>query len=112
MKIGVVGIGVVGGAVAEGFERLGHEVKKHDIRFNTTIADVIDTEICFICVPTPSKETGECDVDIVRTIVSDLNIHEYGGIVAVKSTVMPGTVDTFSQKYPKLEFCFDHLDFS
>jgi len=106
MKIGVVGIGVVGGAVAEGFERLGHDVKKHDIRFDTTIVDVIETEICFICVPTPSKETGECDIDIVKSIVSDLNIHEYDGIVAIKSTVMPGTIDKFSEKYPNLQICF------
>ena len=65
MKIGVVGVGVVGEAVYKGLLDLKHEVKIHDIRMDTKLEDVLNTELCFLCVPTPSKETGECDTSIV-----------------------------------------------
>ena len=106
MNIGVVGVGVVGGAVCEGFNALKHNVKMHDIRLGTTIRDVIATEVCFICVPTPSKENGECNTDIVEGIVDDLNNCDYTGVVAIKSTVTPGTTNRLSRKYPNLELCF------
>ena len=69
MKIGVVGLGVVGGAVHEGLKILEHETSVHDIKLDTTLDDVLPTEICFICVPTPSGELGECDVSIVNDVV-------------------------------------------
>jgi len=108
MNIGVVGIGVVGSAVYEGLRGLSHNMKQHDIRFkgDTSIMDVIDTDICFICVPTPSRESGDCNTDIVESVVRDLNENDYKGIVAIKSTVLPGTTDDLSQKYKNLQLCF------
>ena len=61
MKIGIVGIGVVGGAVMYGMEKLGHDVKAHDIRMDTSLSDLKDCEIVYICVPTPEREDGSCD---------------------------------------------------
>tara|TARA_R110000824_G_scaffold19196_1_gene74723 strand:+ start:1075 stop:1872 length:798 start_codon:yes stop_codon:yes gene_type:complete len=106
MNIGVVGVGVVGGAVYEGLKALKHNVKAHDVKFNTTIKEVVDSQVCFICVPTPSKESGECDTGIVEAIVDDLNSYNYAGVVAIKSTVTPGTTNRLSKKYPNLELCF------
>ncbi len=53
MKIGIVGVGVVGGACKFGFELLGHNVSVHDIALDTTLDDVLDTSVVYICVPTP-----------------------------------------------------------
>lgn len=91
MKVGIVGLGTVGSACKFGFEKLGHEVLFHDVKMNTTIQDVLPAEIVFICVPTPSNEDGSCNVSIVEDTVLQLQKKEYKGIVAIKSTVEPGT---------------------
>jgi len=106
MKIGIVGLGVVGAACKDGFEKLGHKVYGHDIKLYTSINDVLDTEVCYICVPTPSNEDGSCDISIVEDIVSQLNNLDYDGVVAIKSTVEPGTNETFRNKYKNLRLYF------
>jgi len=106
MKIGIVGLGVVGTACKNGFEKLGHKVYGHDIKLYTSINDVLDTEVCYICVPTPSNEDGSCDISIVEDIVSQLNNLDYNGIVAIKSTVEPGTNKTFRDKYKNIRLYF------
>ena len=72
MNIGVVGLGVVGSACKFGFEKNGHNVKVHDIKLETTIKDVLDTEITFICVPTPEASDGSCDTSIVEGVVKEI----------------------------------------
>lgn len=105
MKIGIIGLGVIGSACKYGFEKLGHNVVGHDIRLETKIEDLLDAEICYICVPTPSKEDGSCDVSIVEKVVNELNEKEYKGIVAIKSTVKPTTTKSLSEK-TNLTLCF------
>jgi UDPglucose 6-dehydrogenase len=99
MKIGIVGVGVVGGAVKYGMEKLGHDVRVHDIALDTRLEDVLNTELCFICVPTPEKEDGDCDSDIVESVISDLSHLRYTGIVVIKSTITPGTTDRIRKEY-------------
>ena len=107
MKLGVVGVGVVGGAVASGFKELGHDVYLHDIKYeNTSIEDMLTTEVCFICVPTPPLEDGKCDTTIVSTVMTELQELKYEGIVAIKSTVSPGTTEKMQNKFASLEVCF------
>ena len=105
MNIGIVGVGIVGGACKFGFEKLGHCVKVHDIKLDTAIEDVLDTEIVFICVPTPSDPSGSCDISIVRSVVCLLAEKEYDGIIAIKSTVVPGTTEALIKETNK-EICF------
>lgn len=106
MKIGIIGLGVVGSAIRYGFEKLGHQVEGHDIMLDTSLEDVLDTEVCYICVPTPSDQEGACDVTIVKEVVASLNSHHYRGVVAVKSTVKPGTTQELIEGYPDLRVCF------
>jgi UDPglucose 6-dehydrogenase len=100
MKIGIIGIGVVGSAIKEGFEKLNHIVKVHDIKLNTLIRDILDTEVVFLCLPTNSKEDGSCNIDIIIEVLDKLSDINYQGLVAVKSTIVPGT-------YNKLITFFD-----
>ena len=100
MKVGIIGIGIVGGAIRHGFEKLGHDVKIHDTKYTTiynktTINDVLDTDVCFVCVPTVSLSDGKCDVSIVKQVVGQLADMSFKGIVAIKSTVEPGTTFEF-----------------
>ena len=106
MKIGVVGLGIVGGTVKVGMEELGHDVSGHDIKLQTEINDVLDSEICYVCVPTPANSDGTCNIEIVSDVVSQLDANNYKGIIAIKSTIIPGTTDKFSKMYPKRIFAF------
>lgn len=106
MRIGIVGVGVVGGAVKFGFEVMGHKVSAHDIKLNTSIDDVVKTEVCFVCVPTPGCENGSCDVGIVENVVSSLARKRYRGVIAIKSTVEPGTTERLQKRYRPLSLCF------
>lgn len=106
MKIGIIGWGAVGSAVGEGFMMLGHVVSKHDPKFNTSISDVLDSEIVFICVPTPSGTNGECDLSIVHSTINSLKDNNYRGIIALKSTSVPGTTQNIIDKYQDKDICF------
>lgn len=105
MNIGIIGLGVVGNACKFGFELIGHTISIHDIKLKTNIKDVLNTEVNFICVPTPSNDDGSCDLTIVEGVIAELNDAGYTGIVALKSTVPPGTTRQLSEKY-KLNICF------
>ena len=105
-KIGVIGHGIVGSAIAHGFKKLGHDLKVHDIKFNTNIMDLLETEMCFICVPTPSEKSGRCNTQIVEQVILELNNIEYKGIVIIKSTVEPGTTEAMISKYKNINLAF------
>ncbi len=111
MKIGIIGLGVVGGAVKHGLERIGQNVAGYDIQYpETSIEDVLNTELCFVCVPTPSNPNGSCDISIVEKVVRELAEYQYQGLVVIKSTVEPGTTDQFAKIYNlKLAFCPEFL---
>lgn len=105
MRIGIIGQGVIGSACKYGFEKLGHNVMVHDIKLNTNIVDVLNTEICYVCVPTPSNIDGSCDTSIVESVVNELRDYNYKGVVAIKSTVIPTTTIKLKEK-TGLEICF------
>jgi UDPglucose 6-dehydrogenase len=102
MNVGVVGLGMVGNAIKDGFEYLKHKVLEHDIKLNTQLSDIIDTDIVFICVSTPPQEDGSCDVSIVETIITDLSKLKYNGVICIKSTVEPGTTRRLINTHPTL----------
>lgn len=103
MKIGIVGIGVVGSALRSGFLKLGHEVAVHDTKFCTDIEAVLETQIVYLCLPTPTRGDGGCDTTVVESVVAQLAALEYRGIVAIKSTISPGTTKSLQQQYPQLQ---------
>jgi len=105
MNIGIIGVGAVGGACKKGFELLDHNISVHDPKFNTTINDVLDTEIVYICVPTPEAEDGSCDLSIVKQTITDLENNGYAGVVALKSTSVPGTTQRLMDE-TNLRMCF------
>ena len=109
MNIGIVGDGVVGSAIKFGFQRLGHDVFTHDIRYETSIKDVLNAEVCYICVPTPSEEDGSCNISIVESVIDDLLDNNYSGVIAIKSTVIPGTTEKLSKKSNRISFVPEFL---
>ena len=99
MNIGIIGLGVVGKACRAGFERCNYTVSVHDIALHTDISAVQHTEICYICVPTPSNNNGGCDTNIVDSVVEQLININYEGIIAIKSTISPGHTKLLNDRY-------------
>jgi UDPglucose 6-dehydrogenase len=106
MKIGIIGLGAVGSANKQGFEHLGHEVLVHDVKLNTTIQDVLSAEISFLCVPTPSADDGQCDTTILESVIQELDDNSYNGIIAIRSTAVPGFTQSMIEKHKNLAICF------
>ena len=107
MNIGIIGLGAVGSALQKGFKYLDHEVVGYDIKHpDTKIEDVLDTEIVYIVVGTPTGPNDECDLTAVNSVISQLSKLEYKGLVALKSTVEPGTTNRLSSLHSNLDICF------
>lgn len=106
-KIGIIGVGVVGSAVKFGLARIGNEVKGFDTKDpETKLEDVLDTDLNFVCVPTPQTEDGSCDTAIVEKVAQELDDAKYKGLVVIKSTVTPGTTDKLVKSHPNMRFAF------
>lgn len=59
----------------------------------------------FICVPTPPKESGECDISIVENVILQLfAITTLDTTIFIKSTVEPGTCRELNKKYGNSNF--------
>ncbi len=110
MHIGIVGLGIVGNACKFGFEKIGNQVSFYDIKFNqgevgSDIRDLKECELVFICVPTPKAEDGSCDTTIVEQVIEKLKVTGFKGVIAIKSTVSPGTTRNLRDKY-NIRVCF------
>jgi UDPglucose 6-dehydrogenase len=87
-------------------EKLGHIVPFYDPAYESKWEDILDTDVVFICVPTPSSSDGSCDVSIVVSTIERLNSSDYEGIVAIKSTVSPKTTESLQKLFSNLQICF------
>lgn len=105
MNIGIIGLGVVGSACQAGFNLQGHRVLIHDPKFGTDIAGILDSEIVYVCIPTPTMPDGSCDLTQIETVIAQLKERKYSGVVAIKSTVTPGTTDLLMDRYG-IDICF------
>lgn len=112
MKIGIIGLGLVGKAIRHGFVREGHDVPVYDIALpETSLKDILHTDLTFVCVPTPPTPEGLCDTSIVEKVVGEVDSLQYRGLLVIKSTVEPGTTDKLAKRYPnvRLAFCPEFL---
>ena len=114
--IGIVGNGFVGSAVRYGFSPnvgVDAEVKVYDKDPNKSthvLRDVVDSDVIFLSVPTPSNSDGSMNVDIVDSVLGDIS--QYAdlfevGIILLRSTVTPGTTNNLQKKYPNLRIVFN-----
>ena len=106
MRIGIVGLGIVGKANSRGFKLKKHKVLCHDTILKTRIESLLNTEIIYICVPTPSRKNGSCNTDIVESVISELIKINYKGIIAIRSTVELKFTEKMIKKYKNKNICF------
>lgn len=95
IRVGIVGGGFVGSATAL-LECNDIEVITYDINperckpSGITLEDLKRCDFVFVCVPTPTYESGECNLSIVESCIDNLKKHDINNIV-LRSTVPPGT---------------------
>jgi UDPglucose 6-dehydrogenase len=116
MKIGIVGQGYVGTAVKTVFEK-HYDVHTYDIKEKCTETDmnglVQVSDIIFVCVPTPMNKDGSCNLDIVKSVVREIDEISYddyvddGKIVAIKSTIPPGTTNDLNKECKNISVIFN-----
>jgi len=77
MKLGVIGQGFVGGSVYEGMKNY-FETFTFDLNgkcTETSLFSLIEkVDMTFLCLPTPMRKTGECDISIVKNCLSQLDM--------------------------------------
>ncbi|MDY6959263.1 MAG: nucleotide sugar dehydrogenase [Halobacteriota archaeon] len=109
-KISIIGSGFVGEGVGKGLMKLGHEVIFYDVmkkelpNFTDDLSYAVkNSDISFICVPTPSD--GEIDLNYIREaskkIGEEIGKKDAYHLVVIKSTVVPKTTE--SVVLPELE---------
>ena len=102
--ISIIGSGWVGTAIGKGLIKLGNEVIFYDVvdkdlpNFTKDINHaIVNSEVSFVSVPTPTNENGEIDLSYIKEAAKNIGKvlatkNEYH-LVVVKSTVVPGTTE-------------------
>ena len=97
--VGIIGQGFVGSALGCAFAQ-HYKVYTYDKMFTglSTHKSVHglsrDCDLLFVCVPTPMREDGSCDISIVKEVVQEACSTGRRNIIAIKSTVPPNTTKT------------------
>jgi len=101
--IGIIGKGFVGGAMYENFKDVFNtlvwdtdESKRNVATFKEFVEQ---SEIIFVCVPTPSRQDGSCDTSIVGSVLDDIAQVDRRKYVVIKSTVTPGTTSRYASDF-------------
>ena len=110
-NIGILGFGFVGQAVANAFRPYNNRVWTVDPILGNDISLLYDKnrtpdkliDFVFVCVPTPSLDSGEIDARIVQKCTDDI-LRNTSATVIIKSTVTPGLIPTSSRVVYNPEF--------
>lgn len=97
MRVAIIGNGYVGQAYKKLFPNaliysrtLEKEGKISKVEINTC-------DLAIVCVPTPMKENGECDISAVENTLYWLNTP----LILIKSTIPPGTTKELKKRFKK-----------
>ena len=100
-RVGIAGYGIVGQAVAHLFRKVAiyDPLKGWD-----NPSALGGCPVTFICAATPTID-GRNDLSILHSMIDALVPYlEFGHILAIRSTVLPGTVRQLQQEYNGLHF--------
>lgn len=101
---GIIGVGFVGDAIKHGLESFGFKPALYDpFKIpSSKLIDIINTDLVFICLPTPMDKNGDIDASIIDSIFHDLSLIQYKGVVVIKSTLRPDKGIELRNKYSSL----------
>ena len=100
VNVGIVGNGFVGNAV---YQHLRDKVvcKVFDVDKNrclNSLEEVIHQDFVFVCLPTPMRMDGSCDLSILDNFFEELPDNLTGTFV-IKSTVPVGTTKKYTERH-------------
>ena len=102
MNVGIVGYGIVGQATAHLFESAAVYDPPKGYADPSILAGC---GVLFVCVPTPTLPDGRCDVSILYGAIEDIARHlNKDQVVAVRSTVPPGTTRQLQEAFAQAHF--------
>ena len=113
--IGIIGQGFVGNAVYQRWKKY-YDIQTYDLDENKSTSSfhnlVMMCDTIFVCLPTPMKKSGECDLDILNSSLFDINtLTEFEGkgnkTIIIKSTIPPGTTEQLNKDYKYLNILFN-----
>ena len=98
MIIGVIGNGFVGKATTQlrckDIELLAYDINPEACEpTGLKLEDMNKCEIIFVSVPTPMSKDGSCHLNIVESVLKNLESINYKGCIILRSTVPAGTCD-------------------
>ena len=104
-KVGVLGNGFVGEAISFAFSSVAdmYVFDTDPSRCLNDIESVHQCDFVFVCVPTPMYEDGSQDLSYVQSAFEKATDKP---IYILKSTVLPGTTEGISKKYPNFKIIF------
>jgi nucleotide sugar dehydrogenase len=116
--VGIIGQGFVGTAVREGLRHafdiwtydkkdprlIIYKQNKEESLDGCPLETIVQScEIVFVCLPTPMRSDGVCDLSIVENAIADLVGYVKQDcelkVITIKSTVPPGTSDRLNTLY-------------
>lgn len=100
MRLGFIGQGWIGKNLADHFAERGFDIVRYakEPEFEMNKDAIVQCDIVFIAVPTPSTPEG-FDDRILRAV---LPLVPKGKIAVIKSTILPGTTDAIAKLYPDI----------
>ena len=104
-KVGVIGNGFVGEAQAFAFSPTT-DLRIYDIdplKSTHSKEQLDECDFIFVCVPTPMRKDGSQDTSYIDKVFDEA---VEGPIYIIKSTILPGTTEILSEKYPTLNIIF------
>lgn len=110
LKIGIIGVGMVGTPLKRYFEELeGHKRGETIFLYDTDpkkgyFDDINKADVIFISVPTPRTPEGSAGLNALK---SSFRLIAGSKIVVIKSSVPPGTTESFQKKYPQHKVLFN-----
>ena len=107
--VGIIGQGFVGTAIREGMKNR-FNIETYD-KFKESTCDSIEelmqkAEMFFVCLPTPMRQDGSCDLSIIESTIHEADKYSNGHIAIIKSTVVPTTTERLNKEMKNLSITF------
>ena len=103
--VGVVGLGSVGDAAFTTFSNHFHTVG-YDVDGRGDWKEIIASDVAIVCVPTNAADGGKLNVSHVMDVAHKLAEQSFTGLMIIKSTLQPGTMDAINEQFPQLRAAY------
>jgi len=107
IRVGIIGLGFVGSALSKSFIEKGYKPKENLFIYDKykeggigTIQEILITDMLFLALPTlydTDKQTF--DISSITETLEELNNKAYTGLIIIKSTIEPETINNLSNQY-------------